>query len=115
MVSPFWNSNLGSGLIAIGAIFGPMFLVLIGVEQFFPELARRSTIKPSVLVGILISLVPLYVIEVWIFTLFPRATFAIGQGAKRHQLFVYLRYGVLGAFVLSIVASLLANLIPLHF
>lgn len=110
----FFRSNLGGGLIGIGALFGPMLLVLVGFAHFFPELARGSTVKLSVFVGLLISLVPLYVIEVWIFMLFPRATFAIGQGAKRHQLFVYLRYGVLGAFVLSIIASLLANLITLH-
>ena len=113
--SPLLMSNLGGGLIALGALFGPILLVLVGFEHFFPELARGSTVKASVLAGLLISLVPLYVIEVWIFTLFPRATFAVGQGAKRHQLFVYLRYGVLGAFVLSIIASLLANLITLHF
>jgi hypothetical protein len=113
--SPFRTSILGSGLITIGALFGPMLLIFIGFEHFFPQMARSNTVKLSVLVGLLISMVPVYAIEVWIFMLFPRATFAIGQGAKRHQLFVYLRYGVLGAFVLSIIASLLANLIMLHF
>ena len=51
----------------------------------------------------------------WSFKLFPRATFAIGQGARRHQFFTYLRNGVLSAFVLSLLASLLANWVTSHY
>ena len=113
--SPFLMSTFAGGVLAIGGVFGPMLLILLGFEHFFPTLARGSTLKPSVLLVVLISLVPVYVIEIFFFMLFPRASFAIGQGVKRHQLLVYLRYGVLGAFVLSIIASLLANWITLHF
>lgn len=55
------------------------------------------------------TIVAIWVAIYWTFRLFPKATFAIGQGARRHQFFTYLRNGVLGAFVLSALASLLAN------
>jgi hypothetical protein len=59
------------------------------------------------------------VIGLWVaiyrsFKLFPRAAFAIGQGAQRHQFFTYLRNGVVGGFVLSLLASLLANWLTNH-
>ena len=42
------------------------------------------------------------VAEYWILKLFPRGTFAIGQGEKRHQFFMYLRRTVIFGTVLSI-------------
>jgi hypothetical protein len=58
--------------------------------------------------------VALWVVEYLILKLFPRATFATGQGMKRHQFFTYVRNGMLGAFVLSVVASVLANWLTYH-
>lgn len=60
------------------------------------------------------SLVSLWVGVYWLFKLFPRATFGIGQGVKRHQFFVYLRTSVLLGFALSSLASVLANWLTAH-
>jgi hypothetical protein len=73
-----------------------------------PHLFLPAFLKAHDWVG-LAFMASLWTGEYWLFKLFPRATFAIGQGARRHQFFTYLRTGVLGAFVLSLVASLLAN------
>lgn len=55
------------------------------------------------------TIISLWVAIYWTLKLFPRATFAFGQGTQRHQFFIYLRNSVLGAFGLSALASLLAN------
>jgi small-conductance mechanosensitive channel len=41
--------------------------------------------------------------------LFPVATFAIGDGVKRYQTRVFWRNGVIFTFVISVLASILAN------
>jgi len=57
-----------------------------------------------------IGLLLVAAIEYWASKLFPRGTFAIGNGAKRHHLFDALRYGFVG----SVVAGVVANWIYKH-
>lgn len=47
------------------------------------------------------------VAEYWILKLFPRGTFAIGQGERRHQFFIYIRRTVIFGTVLSVLVRVL--------
>ena len=47
------------------------------------------------------------VAEYWILKLFPRGTFAIGQGERRHQFFVYIRRTVMFGTLLSVLVRVL--------
>jgi hypothetical protein len=102
-----WHSFFQSGgagiVLFFVLMFAPVFLWNAASPYLFSESVRAGKwAKP-------VSLVALWVSEYLILRLFPRATFAIGQGMKRHQFFTYLRNGVLGAFVLSVLSSVLAN------
>lgn len=95
-------------LVAI-VIAGPIWLWNNASQHLFSAqfLKSHDWLQGAVVVGLWISIY-------WLFKLFPRATFAIGQGARRHQFFLYLRNGVIGAFVLSVLASLAANWLTAH-
>jgi hypothetical protein len=47
------------------------------------------------------ALTAMWTAEYWILKLFPRGTFAIGQGERRHQFFIYMRRTVLTGVALS--------------
>jgi len=53
----------------------------------------------------LAALTVMYLIEYGVYKLFPRGTFAVGQGLTRHKELSVLRVGVVGAFMVSIVAD----------
>jgi hypothetical protein len=52
--------------------------------------------------------------EYWLFKLFPRATFAIGQGVKRDQMFTWVRGTLLVGLVISVLGSVIANWFTRH-
>jgi hypothetical protein len=52
--------------------------------------------------------------EYWILKLFPRGTFAIGQGERRHQFFIYTRRTVLVGCILSVALRLFWGLFTGH-
>jgi hypothetical protein len=90
IVGPIWLWNNASSLL-----FSPTFL------------KSHSWLQGTTVVSLWVGIY-------WLFKLFPRATFAIGQGARRHQFFTYLRTAVLGTFILSVMASVLANWLTRH-
>ncbi|HWY20845.1 MAG TPA: hypothetical protein VNX26_06455 [Candidatus Acidoferrum sp.] len=95
---PAW----GIALLA-AAFYVPIFLWNNASPYLFTEGLRTGKwTRTCFIVG-------LWVIEYLIVKLFPRATFAIGHGKKRHHFFTFLRNGVLGMFILSVIASVLAN------
>lgn len=99
----------GGALLFIAAIALPIY-GLDRLTHFFPALGSKGpygwlALPLLALMGFL---------EYLILRLFPRGTFAIGHGAKRHQVFVYVRNTVLGGLVLSVIASVLANWITKH-
>jgi hypothetical protein len=49
----------------------------------------------------------MWIIEAWIFSLFPRGIFAIGQGEKRHQYLLWLRRTVIFGTLLSVAVRIL--------
>jgi len=91
-------------LLVVAIIAGPIWIWNAASPHLFSAsfLKTQSWLQAATIIG-------LWVAIYWTFKLFPRATFAIGQGARRHQFFAYLRTGVLGTFLISILASLLAN------
>ncbi len=94
----------GPGIALVIALFlAPIFFWNNASPYLLSETVRTGKwAKPIITTG-------LWVVEYLVVRLFPRTTFAIGQGRKRHWFFVYLRNGVLGAFLLSLFASLLAS------
>jgi len=97
------TSNLN---IIIGFVFLILPLILgAWVARAFPF--KIGTVSPLPL----ITIVAAYAIEIWTAKLFPRGTFAIGWGSKRHQVLNIIRNGVLLAFVVSLVAGVLANML----
>jgi hypothetical protein len=49
-----------------------------------------------------------------IFQIFPRGTFTIGKGAAHHRFLSSVRWGVMVALVVSVVGSVVANLLTAH-
>jgi hypothetical protein len=103
--SPFF-STLGV-VPVVAAIILPLYLAA-RISKVFPAKTGPLSLLP-LLVMIVVGLA-----EYWICKLFPRGTFAIGYGAKRHQRFTFIRNSVLVAFALSLVASVLANWLTQH-
>jgi len=100
--SPFVSTlQIVPVIVAIG-------LPLLAVNALSAHFPANNTGLQSYIPGA--GLVLVIVVEILAFKLFPRGTFAIGQGVKRHQLFNFLRY----TFGASILASVLANWITKH-
>jgi hypothetical protein len=60
------------------------------------------------------ALILMGAVEYWILKLFPRGTFAIGQGERRHQFFIYMRRTVLLGSVLSVLLRAFWDLFAGH-
>ncbi len=103
-----WYSIFNRGVFLLvlfaAAFYAPIWLW----DNASPQIFSQAFLKSHDWLQ-LVSIIALWVGEYWLLKLLPRTTFAIGQGVKRHQFFVYLRRGVLGAFVLSVLAKWLVN------
>jgi hypothetical protein len=99
-----FDRSLMQFLLAAIIIFGPIWLWNNASPYLFPSgfIKSHNWVEGVTVIGI-------WVAVFLTFKLFPRATFAVGQGVQRHQFTTYLRNSVLGAFLLSTLASLLAN------
>lgn len=96
-----FSSNAG-GVLALGALFGPLVSWDTLYRHFFVGLASKGK-APGWLS--LTAIIAMYVVEYGVYKLFPRGTFAIGQGLKRYKEISGLRIGVLGAFLVSVLAD----------
>lgn len=94
--SPFFTSNLGL-LVALGVFVLPIFFADRVAKVFPPGKGDWH----HYLAGT--TLVAVGIAEYWILKLFPRATFAIGYGARRNQLFGVIRVSVLLAIAVAFV------------
>jgi hypothetical protein len=101
--SVFYSSRLVL-LPVIGAFILPFYLS-DKAETLFP--AQKSWIGLTTIVAVIAA-------EIGFFKLFPRGTFTIGYGTKRHQMFNYVRSGLIVTFVLSIIAGLITNWLSGH-
>ncbi len=101
--SAFFSSRLGA-LAALAALALPLFLANKS-EILYPAGKSWLPLTTMIVVGLA---------EYWTFKLFPRATFALGHGARRHQLFSYIRNTVLAGFAISVLASVFANWLTKH-
>jgi hypothetical protein len=90
-------------------------VILFFVALFLPVYAWDSISRLSTVLGkggsyqwiALPAMIAMWVGEYFVFKLFPRGTFAIGQGEKRHQFFIYLRRTVIFGTLLSILVRAL--------
>ncbi len=104
--SPFFSSEKGisgAGLVLLGVVF---FLPIYGwehISRLSGALGKTGTYQWIGLPAIAL----MGVAEYWVLKLFPRGTFAIGQGERRHQFFVYLRRTVIFGTVLSVLVRAL--------
>jgi hypothetical protein len=90
-------------------------VVLFFVAIFLPIYAWDYISRLSAILGkggsyqwiALPAMIAMWVAEYFVLKLFPRGTFAIGQGEKRHQFFIYLRRTVIFGTLLSILVRAL--------
>lgn len=94
--------------ILIVVIFLPIYAWNHASHFFFSEAVSQGK-SESWVQGL--SIVLMWIVEYFIFRLFPRGTFTIGRGATRYQFLVSLRWSVLVALLVSFLASILANLL----
>lgn len=100
--SLFYTSSLGI-LLAIGVIALPIFLAGRVAAAFSPKGTDwHSYLSGATLVGVGIA-------EYWALKLFPRATFALGHGARRNQLFGVIRVSVLLAIAVALLREWLVK------
>jgi hypothetical protein len=100
--SPFYASSIGI-LLVIGLFALPIFLAGRVAAVFSPKGSDwHSYLSGATLIGTAVA-------EYWILKLFPRATFAIGHGARRNQLFGVIRVSVLLAIAVALVREWLVH------
>ncbi len=106
--SPFFsgqNNPSGAGIVLfIVAIFLPIYAWDHLSKLFLSDAFKKSNFGEW---AQLVALVGMWVAEYFIFKLFPRGTFAIGQGERRHQFFVYIRRTVIFGTLLSVLVRAL--------
>jgi len=87
-----------------GAGFIILFIIAFGLPLFLVSRIAKSfpaTLGPGAPYQwlVLVALVGTGVAEYWTLRFFPRGTFAIGQGDRRHQFFVWVQRSILGAII----------------
>jgi hypothetical protein len=100
--SPAYASNLGV-LLAFGFLFFPIFLASQVAKVFPPKGPDWHSYLPAVMA------ISAYAAEYWAVKLFPRATFAVGYGAKRNQFFSVIRLAVLLALAVKLLGDWLVR------
>ncbi len=100
-----FSSNGAGFVIGMGALIFPLWLVGRIPAAFLGLTGSWIPAAALVVVGIA---------EYWLFKVFIKGTFAIGQGAKRHQFLEYVRGTLLAAFIISFLAGMLANWVMRH-
>jgi hypothetical protein len=93
--SRFYASNLGL-LLAVGLVWLPIFFANRVSQVFSP----KGSDWHSYLAGV--TFIGVALAEYWTLKLFPRATFAIGHGARRNQMFGVIRISVLLALAVAL-------------
>jgi hypothetical protein len=99
-------------LTFMAAFAAPIVLWNYGVSHFFPNLPKDGTPEPWQKSVWILSL---WVLEIFSTKLFPKATFAIGQGAKRHASIKSLRSTLLWVIPSSLVLSVIASWVYDHY
>jgi hypothetical protein len=108
--TPDATPSFGSAVLMAGVIFIPMFLVLY-MARWWPAVFSKAVMHGFPAGA---ALVALYTAEYWIAQMFPRGTFAVGGGQKKHQAIVVARWTILVGIAVSILAGIIANAITRH-
>jgi hypothetical protein len=104
--SPFLSGSSnpsGAGLILGLALLVLPFYIWEHISRLYGAVGRQGSYSWVALPALAL----MGVAEYWILKLFPRGTFAIGQGEKRYQFFVYVRRTVLFGSLLSVLIRVL--------
>lgn len=96
--------GIGAGVFMIAAFAFPPFLAT-HLPEFFPVLSRSWV--PYIFFALVVA-------EVLLFRLFPKGTFAIGDGAKRYKFLTSVRTVLLVGYLVSFLGSVSANLLKWH-
>jgi len=111
--SPFFSgpsTPSGAGIVLlIAAGFLPIY-VWDYISKLFGVLQKGGTYQWVALP----AMIAMWVAEYFILKLFPRGTFALGQGERRHQFFIYVRRTVLFGSFLSVIIRVLWVLFTKH-
>jgi hypothetical protein len=105
--SPIFFSTVPALLGIAFAAYAPFFLWEHVASRFVPVAIIQGQTDSWIRS---ISIVGMWVAEFGATKLFPRAAFAIGQGANRDNNLKYVR-GIIVAFVISVLAGMVANLL----
>jgi hypothetical protein len=100
--SRFYTSNLGL-LLAVAVIALPVYFAGRVAKVYPPGKGDWHQWLPG------LTLVAVSVAEYWTLRLFPRATFAVGYGARRNQLFGVIRVSVLLAIAVALIREWLVR------
>jgi hypothetical protein len=104
--SPFFsgpsNASGAGAVLLLAAVFLPLY-AWDHISRLSGALGKGGSYQWIALPALTVMAVA----EYWILKLFPRGTFAIGQGEKRHQFFIYIRRTVIVGSLLSVVIRVL--------
>ena len=103
--SPFFSPEKGTSGAGLVLFFVLFLLPIYGWEHISRLSVALGKGGSYQWVGLpVIALIA--VAEYWILKLFPRGTFAIGQGERRHQFFVWVQRAILGAIIGVLIRAL---------
>jgi len=116
----YFADKLDDWVATIRQWYSPLFFwsglipFVLGVFLPFCVAILAAKLHPYISVGkgialIVVAIIATGIAELCIFRLFPRGTFAIGHGEKRHQFFTYARNTVLVGLALSVIGGVVAN------
>ena len=101
-----------AGVALLVAIAAPILLWNGVVSHFFPNVPKDSTPYPW---QKSVWIVGMWVLEGFATKLFPKATFAVGQGAKRYETVKKVRVALFYAIPSAVILSLIAAWIHDHY
>ena len=111
--SPFFSgpsNTSGAGMVLVLIAFFLPLYAWDHIARLSAALGKNGSYQWIALPAIALMAVA----EYWILKLFPRGTFAIGQGERRHQFFIYLRRTVIVGTLISVLVRVLWTLFTKH-
>jgi hypothetical protein len=104
--SPFFSGPSNPSGAGVVLFFIALFLPIYAwdhISRLSPVLGKGGSYQWIALP----AMIAMWVAEYFVFQLFPRGTFAIGQGERQHQFFIYVRRTVIFGSILSVLIRLL--------
>jgi len=116
----YFADKLDDWVAAIRQWYSPLFFgdgvisLVLGISLPVCAAILAAWLHPYISPGkgialIIVALTATGIAELYIFRLFPRGTFAIGHGEKRHRFLSYVRNTVLVGLAVSVIGGVIAN------